>query len=422
MRVLICDDREDECRSAQEALKKGAPQSVRSDLLYDYKLAETLKTFFNDVNRVLDQASNSKTLTSVFDGYDLVFIDNALSYLGLPGPRLTAEHIAGYVRAFSACPYVVSLNKHDDRDFDLDYLIGDRTTRADLAVNTDHLENKALWTGKSIDAKEGFLPWYWPELLKSPAVRRKQIEFVKKHLEDPVLHSLGFSPESIGRLSSHALGVLSPHASLNVAEADKGQRAEDVTFRDFFGVHERTLPARADRKTVEDKQLLDAIARTAAADIDLWFRRDIVGPQDILVDIPHLISRMPFLLGPHASDINAWNKAVQSTAQPFGCTPSLFRKHIKDRRYIRPPWSTRASFWWNDLKADEDLNKLYYSGGSSWGDFVFCEDTSQFLPRTNAHDEERVVEFPTALEGAWARRYIASLDHIRYQPLSRLAM
>ena len=48
---------------------------------------------------------------------------------------------------------------------------------------------------------------------------------------------------------------------------------------------------------------MEIIARVVAAYIDRWFRRDVLGPQEALVDLPHLLMRLPFLLGEKAGDL-----------------------------------------------------------------------------------------------------------------------
>ena len=140
---------------------------------------------------------------------DVVVLDNNLADLQHSGALHTAEAIAGYVRAFTDIPYVVSLNKNSDVDFDLRYLIGDYQTLADSALNTDHLAHRGLWDGPSGGKAGSFRPWYWPLLNDAPARRRRQIEVVKKVLDDPILPTLSFSEEDIGYLTRHAKGALS---------------------------------------------------------------------------------------------------------------------------------------------------------------------------------------------------------------------
>ena len=164
-----------------------------------------------------------------FDDVDIILLDNNLGYLRMEGPRHTADSVAGYIQAFTTTPYVVSLNKNPDVDFDLRYLIGDYTTRADLALNTKHLSNPAIWTGRKNDAKDGFLPWYWPNLLKVADKRRRQIDFVSRRLKNPVLTAYGFDRELVNSLSRHAKGALSPEAGIEGTETLKGVSPDEVT-------------------------------------------------------------------------------------------------------------------------------------------------------------------------------------------------
>ena len=422
MRVLLCDDRAEVCEETKETLTNGAPDSIECTTLHSTDLSEALKRFFDSVYAVLQPQTDDQTVKSDFDGYDLIVIDNALSHLRLPGARQTAESIAGYIRAFSSSPYVVSLNKNDDVDFDLSYLVGDHTTRTDLAINTDHLENKALWTGRTADAKGGFLPWYWPALLEVPARRRKQIAFVEENLENSILESLEFPPDVIDDLSRHAQGILSPFASSEgEGEGTGSVPVEEVTFRQFFLARERSIPAREDRNVVLAKKLDSVVARAVAADLGLWFRRDVIGPQDLLVDLPHLVSRMPFLLGQRATEIAAWDETSEATAEPFGFSRAIYKNHIKQSRYKHGAWCPKPAFWWRQLKDDEALNELFFTDKVTWEDFVFCEDTSRFSLRSNVRGKQLVTEFATEFEGAWNRRYVANFKGVNYAPRSRFA-
>ena len=138
--------------------------------------------------------------TTAFDS-DIVVIDNNLAALDIKGARLTAEAVAGFVRAFTTSPYVVSLNKNPEIDFDLRYLVGDYQTHADLALNAGHLSIPALWTGNSRDTEDDFLPWYWPVLSKISKKRREQIEFLETRLELSIVEALEFPRKAVHYLS-----------------------------------------------------------------------------------------------------------------------------------------------------------------------------------------------------------------------------
>ena len=160
-----------------------------------------------------------------------------------------------------------------------------------------------------------------------------------------------------------------------------------------------------------------------AADIDLWFRRDVLGPQDMLVDVPHLLMRMPFLLGTKVSDIDHWNRAITETVAPFGMEQKLFDDHLSKAQFKHEMWVSSASFWWPTLKYDEKLNELFFqSKHEDWLDVVFCEDRSVFLARSLGDEEGAPIEFSAEFEGSWGRRHVARIAGIQYAPRSRFAV
>jgi len=426
MKVLVCDDRtsgEDIIKAIHESGEK----AIVTQLLGP-DLTKVLKELFVLVKECLDHPKSCKSTSGLpFDDVDLVFLDNNLAELEIAGTRLTAESIAGYVRAFTDAPYVVSLNKNPHVDFDLRYLVGDYATHADLALNTRQISNPALWTGIPADAKNGFVPWYWPCLRTVASRRRRQIEFIQAHFEERVCSTLNIPNEAYEFLSLHALGALYPLAEFDGhVEKDGKKPFEDVTFRDVFLARDRSLPAEADRVILAKSPSADVskiVSRVVAADIDLWFRRDVLGPQEALVDVPHLLARMPFLLGKRSSDFREWNKVVRADAVPYGLDQSLYESYLAKSQFKYEMWAPSPAFWWAQLKADEKLNAHYLEvKQSEWLDLVFCEDCSAFAERTPKNAQSSPTEFSAEFEGSWGRRYVAKMEGIRYAPLSRFAI
>lgn len=427
MKILVCDDQQ--VRSddvAGRIVDAGLP--VPKQLVAE-ELAEKLKTLFANVRKCMKDPKNWKPADKFdFDAADIVILDNNLAHLEIQGAILTAESIAGYIRAFTTAPYIVSLNKNPDVDFDLRYLVGDHSTRADLALNTEHLANPALWDGVQANAARGFLPWYWPRLNAVAKRRRDQIDFVLEHLDQPVLATLGFDDEAVNFLSLHAKGTLSPKA-VSDGIGEEGNSVQQVTFRDVFVTRDRSLPAQSERESLSDAEkngnaaIREIISRVVAADIDLWFRRDVVGPQEPLVDVPHLLMRFPFLLGDRAKDINNWNKSVFADAIPYGLEQELYDAHLaKKATFQQNIWVPGACFWWPKLKADKGLNALFAkTKAGNWADVVFCEDRSMFLER-EPQNAPLPVEFPVEFEGSWGRRYVSRIEDIHYAPRTRLAI
>jgi hypothetical protein len=417
MRILICFDRKEESEEALDAVKKGGPKDPDLHVSCEKQLRSDLVKFFAGVNAVLE---GNKSPKSAFDGYDLIFLDNNLTHLDIKGARQTGEGVAGYLRAFTDTPYVISVNKNPDLDFDLQGLVGDAATRADLAINTAHLENPALWTGRVGDARDGFRPWYWPALNFEPNRRRKQIRFVQSRLKKPILSALGFDKRAILALSRTAKGVLSPEGR-QPGSHDGSDLITRCTFEDFFLSSSRSVPAEEDRKCLVDTKNRRAISRVVASDLDMWFRRDVAAPQDVIVDIAHLLTRMPFVLGQRASDVKAWNAAVQKVAPPFGLDKSIYKRHLSKTRCRLDLWIRSPSFWWATLKENEKLSQSFFRPQKEkWADCVFCEDISTFVSRGNGASATH--EFVADFESPWDRRYVRQLRGKRYVPRSRMAL
>lgn len=415
MKVLVCDDIKGRGERVKKAIEDAAGHET--ELLSGTLLEREIKELFRRSRLVLD----SKIPPQVMDGetssftsdFDVAILDNNLSALEIGGARQTAESIAGYLRAFGHIPYIVSLNKNPHVDFDLRYLVGDHGTYADLAVNGDHLSNRALWTGKPGDAPDdGFFPWYWPPLNDVATRRRRQIRFVQERLDELIFESINLSSASVC-LSRHAKGSLSPEA-VDVSE---------VTFKDFFVTACRSLPIGEEReklaKATSDETVRCVVSRVVAGELDRWFRRDILAPQDLLVDLPHLLVRMPFLIGPDAQNVDRWNDALTAKKSPYGLSKEIYEMHLQDSEFVHDIWTQAPSFRWRELKSNAELNRMFFGDDAQWAEAVFCEDTSRFVLRKGS--KLPPAEFAAEFEGAWNRRYVADLPSKHYAPKSRLA-
>lgn len=418
MKILVCDDRR---RGVGERVKREIESTAghEAELLSAGSLTKAIGDFFKrQVESIFEGEYSTPTpkggISPFMSDFDILILDNNLSALDFGGPRQTAESIAGYLRAFGDIPYVVSLNKNPHVDFDLRHLVGDHETQADLAVNQAHLSNPALWTGAPKDAPEdGFLPWYWPALNHVPDRRRRQIEFVRERLDVPIFEAMRFPPSASVSLSRDARAALAPEA----------ERLSRVTFTKFFVTACRSLPIRAERRKLARAaacgRVRDVVSRVVAGELDRWFRRDLLGAQDVLVDLPHLLMRMPFLLGPNAADLDCWNNALAAAKPPYGLSRRIYETHIEDAEFPCDDWRETPCFWWRDLKSNVELNRLFFEDASPWADAIFCEDLSRFRSRSDEPDR-RPAEFVTELDGSWNRRYVANLRRKHYAPRSRL--
>ena len=409
MRILVCDDEETQYKAARRLI----PKSHQVSGLCAAPLKDALSGLFQSVLDLLgDTRSGSRPETSkAFEGYDLVIVDNDLTVLKLGGVPLSAEGLIGYLRAFTDIPYIVSLNKNQTVDFDLRSLFGDDRSLADLALNTSHLKCERLWQSTG----ERFAPWYWPILPSAAGRRRKQIEFVRARLKTPIWRELDFPDLASEYLSRHAKGALLICGS--------EQKMQDTTFRQFFEGTRSLLPrqkqALGDLADCGDPDALSAVSRIVAADFDRWVRRHVLGPQDVLIDVPHLIVRMPFLLGDRVGDLEHWNQAARETKEPFGMDLDIHNRHVCGERFPLDMWVPSPCFWWPPLRGNRDLTELFLTSGD-WPDAVFCEDTSTFIEMPDDDDGTGPMEFEAEFEGSWPRRFVLHVDGKQYAPRSQL--
>ena len=422
MKILVCDDRETNCNNLVETIHGAIGRDATVEGWLPADLGEALETLFQDIEVFLASNSHSLPAATPFDNHDLIVIDNNLTHLKVSGGRLTAESIAGYIRAFTTGTYIISVNKNPDVDFDLRFLIGDYNTRTDLALNETHLGNRALWTGDPRDADDGFIPWYWPHLEGVAKLRKEQIAFVHERLDKAVFSSLAFNDDAIGFLSHHAKDALSSDAR---EDGGDDLSIEKVTFSNVL-LKADSLPIPADRKFLheakEDPEALEIIVRVVAAYIDCWFRRDVLGPQEALVDLPHLLMRLPFLLGEKAADPGEWNNAIVAESPPYNLDAELYEEHLAHTEFKHRMWNAGPCFWWPELKRNDALNEYFLDTvKAAWADVVFCEDTSLFADRSS-RDQGGLVEFSAEFEGNWKRRYVRRVPGKQYSPRTRLAV
>ena len=439
MRILVCDDRNPS--EIVDAIEAGTAVGFEIQTLPASELTTLISTFFQrddgGVRTFLDSKASDREATQLasgFDGFDLILLDNNLAELSFLGLPLTAEAIAGFVRAFSDTPYVVSLNKNPAVDFDLKYLIGDFESKADLALNTEHLECSALW-GVNDAAGDEYAPWYWPDLTAAPARRREQIQFVLEHLDEPILASLGCPKSATESLSRRAVAFLSSAAAQPGNPANAGAKPlTRVTFWNHFQNSGRSLPidyrasvAFPDARSEDTRRnrLLSAakapdnaltrqiIARVVAGELDYWFRRDVLATQDVLVDAPHL--KMKIGLAPDGE--NGLDNSIAATGAPFGFLPQIHAELLAKRAFCHGAWTGRPAFWWPEVESDKKLAlvRAEYAAKKIW---VFCEDTRSFVEQGGASSAASFVP-----DGGkpWAPLFVRRVQGKGYMPASQFA-
>ncbi len=407
IRILICDDREEACEVAQSKLAE-VDQANYVEMLSGEALQQAIKELFEEAKKALGSDSDAHQIEppKQFADPDLVIFDNNLAELEFGGARLTAESVIGYIRAFTTIPYIISLNKRPNVDFDLQHLFGDRSSIADLALNTPHLSKPRLWGGQD----DKFAPWYWPCLSDAVGNRRKQIEFVRKNPSASIWSALNFPDEAIDYMSHRSKALASQLSAI-----------QKVNFLEVFDANESLDPEAIKTISACAKKsfswAIEAVCRTAAADVERWLRREILAPQDVLIDLPHLVVRRPSVLGKESGNLSAWNGVTTCQLPPYGLNRDAYEKCVKKMQFKPDFWLPSPCFWWPRIKADEELRRQFFASKEEWPDAVFCEDISAFVEMDAANLQEIDVD----IGGSWRRRYVARRDQgIRFSPLSRI--
>lgn len=324
------------------------------------------------------------------DKIDILIIDFDLFKFD---PNVTGESIAYLARCYSRCGMIVALNQFNRRPhFDLT-LRGHPESFADLNLHDSQVHNLGLWK----EPWKGFRPWNWPLLPRALEAYENRIKEVSSALDQPILAFLGLDEVS----------QLLPRSTVEFIES-KGRKPEETTFRQFVLDSQQGLELR-------DKPLDEvSIARIAAARIHKWLDRLILPGQNILVDTPHLVSRLPSLLGGSPKMQGAWN-SVLTLGKPR--KKSMKIDLIEKFRFKKENWVSRPCWFWGKLSSYEEIPEVKDPWQTEQkADLVFCEDVSRFLSRTEAK------EFVADLPSPFVRRYAHTEKGIDYQPLVRFAL
>lgn len=373
--VVICDDAEDRRRAWHEAA---------THYVDDADVVSLDRGMFVDTMKVLDARRREARRTPlhgafsedcILDRASILFVDYDLIEFD---ESVTGEMVAYLARCYSTCGAIIGLNQFGEGPFDLT-LIGHPDSFADLNLGGRQLLNPGLWGDDFV----GFRPWSWP-VLKSMSERfvRRSAE-LEGLLGERVLDYFGFGSFSaqIPRASKEFLGVT--------------QRAEDVTFERFVttsgnGLHPKDSPSS-----------LSALARIASARLARWLERLVLAGQEVLVDAPHLVPRVPELLQGDRDVAPTWD--ATATLDATKLSAALEISALKTFEFTRPSWLSRPAWYWFPLRDSAQVQAFGRDLGFS-SEFVFCEDMSRFLPRDAAR------EFVSDVASPHVRRFAIDLE------------
>jgi len=414
LRLLVVDDHPS-AEEANEGKIRSAVGAKRTAAEVFHLDREDLKVLIAMIES-LRSSEDPQGIHKWFDvlaelgNYDVLFLDYRLGDLD-KHPWLTAEDLAGVIRAFGGVRQVTILNRFLEVDFDL-RMTGWGTTSADLHMNDKFLCNSGLWvlpdpSDRATDPKR-FRPWHWPLLPRVVSDIRTCIS----EIEDldlsgtSVLGHLNMDAQRVTRVFTRtALGSLNP----------KAKAPEQTTFKEFLlygckGIDEDTRKILANN--LDDSDCKTAAARIITSELRRWLAFMVLGPQDVLIDSPHLAQRMPWLL--ESDRLESWNATV-GLEDPQGLRKDLVTKH---RFAEHEHWFSRPVFWTRDLQSDDAIDTAYNEfdseGESGW---AFQEDFSRFVATDDC------AEFTSAFNSVWANRFVSSAaleGDISYAPKVRL--
>lgn len=315
----------------------------------------------------------------------------------------TGERIAYLARCYSTCGFIVALNQFDRGApvFDLT-LRGHPRSFADLNISSTQLANPGLWS----DERSAFRPWSWPYLPTASARLEARAAAIADRMGEPILATLGLdSNETLPHFSREQLRYLGNHGN-----------PVDATFDDLIDNSILGL-------TGKDVQTDVAMrARVAAARVHKWLERSIVPGQNILIDLPHLVSRFPSLVPDGSTHIEAWQALAGLSRSP--ALPAA--EHLEAARFDHETWLARPAWIWPKLQQVSAIAEVRDPWSERFNDFNFAEDLSQFVPAEQSRD------FAAEVDSPWNTRFVLdassipvddprrtgpySVDHVRYEP------
>jgi hypothetical protein len=389
MRLVVFDDEEDKGRLWSEQLAEFLPGwevTCRDPAGLERDLEE-----LEARRRAFARQTAHPASETAFDFADVLVVDFNLFELDRTSV-LSGEDVAYLARCYSDCGYIVGVNQdHTRRWYDLD-MVGHPNAFTDFSVGEAHLFSPELW--RPGVERSAFSPWHWPCIpVAAQALMRC---FERADAEHGLFGMLDISPERRHLLPRTVLGRVQP--------PKREQPEYEITIQDV--VASSALGLRLD-----DRPSDEHVPRIAAARIRKWLNGEVLARQDILVDGPHLLRRMPGLAG----DADVW----QSPFAPDGSSPVLEKPAVLEYyAYCGTDWLDRPAWWWPPLASDGAAGSLRAFEGFEHGGLVFCEDTSRFVARENAHPfvnrlggpfSQRWVEIPTSSDGVRPADYEPAL-------------
>ena len=408
MKVCVWDDDTDAAEGWKESLDAGLSgcdahvhAATAKEIEHEIRvLHERRKSYLkSDGGEDLGQGSE-------LDDTDILIVDNDL--FALPQLNdLSAETVANRAGIYTDCACIIVLNLNPDLDFDLT-LLGHPESKADLHINDKFVADLGLWK-KCPKNDGGFRPWHWPLLPSTAKLYRRRVEelvnlFETEEKDKPIVDYFGFEDGPRRQLSRSARAFLHPR-----------KRTEEASFMDFVHGNARVVSLR-DGELIRQRKDFAKMARIGARRISKWLERYVLGPQDVLMDLPHLVEKLPFVIPADKQKCaEFWNSCAKLEGAPFELAVEC-----EIKRFQMANWFDRPVFWTDGMETEENLERLLEATDTNPEELVFCEDSSSF------HHADDCDQFVAAHNSISDRRFVRWLKEenkeIRYGPQSRLAM
>ena len=271
-------------------------------------------------------------------------------------------------------------------------------SHGDLNIGSGLIGTPGLWRDPPW---KKFRPWSWQTLSKAVENQKARVEFVEKKLNQSIVKAFGMEAEDIVHLSDTGFGFVAPDAS-------DYKVFQEQTFKSFL---ENTIDGRDANSVVKtDSGSLRPAAQFVGARIGKWLEREVLGPQDVLIDIPHLIQLYPFLLDADVKEIKAWNNAIHNK--------DTLKNAVPDDCWFEPDgFLSRPVIWRRRLEKNKEFQtrraKFDYA---LVPEIVFLEDVSVFAPLSEA------TGFRAGFHNSFDRRYVKVVEGFTYSPQRRFAV
>ncbi len=401
LKIAVFDDEEQTRGLFQKKITDTVPHEQYEVIVF------TPKVFNEELEKIRERQKNFRANgtwkgtkpSSILDDTSILILDYDLFEAN---PFLKASEIAYLTRCFTTCGLIIVINEAGHNPFDLT-LKGQLHSFADLHIGQDQLSSPFLWGVKqpknSNKIPKDYYPWQWPDLLSyyhSFDARIKDVLSAHKQKQS-IEDTLGFDKGTFDLMSRNISQFI-------------GDNASNATFETFV-MSEGGLEFK-DRQFKKNIHVDPSIiARIGAARIAKWLEYSVLSEQDILVDAPHLVSRLPGLLSGDPKKIASWNNiTLRGTTNITG----IKTKPIKSLQFPKLFWASRPLWFWRKVMEDKEIEHVREPWKIEYPEWVFCEDASAFSTKHQ--------EFVSKVQSTYSRRYLRYFDSVEYEPRNRLSL